>query len=247
MSKTICPTSFFTPFFTFKQLNRDLFRDNPNRNEHDSDEYRIEEWEKKFLIPEVRFDGAVYPFTGNVYGYYKPNAENSELRVCVAEIFMPIEGRGQTLEEAKLDWDRQFHQTFQEIYTKQNWERTKDEQKLWEMFESAVDIPAHRKLTPLKFGQTGKIIRRISSDQCEIEWIGDRRDIVSYDDCPSELLQYEIEKYFRADVLREYGTDKLIKICSISVSDYRQYTHEELDKIIESLPTTSNFPESTNW
>jgi hypothetical protein len=161
--------------------------------------------------------------------------------------FEDLVGKGQTCDEAKQDWEHQFHIRFGELYTMCRWERNNKEQKEWEVFKSIVDIGSYRRLTPIEFQQTGKMIRHISSNQCEIEWIGDQRDIVSYADCPSELQQYEIGEYFRADVLREYITDKLVKICSISASNYRKYTHEELDKIIESLPTTSDFPKSTNW
>jgi hypothetical protein len=197
---------------------------------------------ENFPIHEVRYDEVIYPFINVIYGHCETVVGDSVNWVYATNIFASIIGKGQSPQEAKQNWEQMFHQTFQEIYTKLDWERTKEEQQLWETFERIVDIPAYRKLTPLKFEQTGKIIRYISSDQCEIEWIGDRRDIVSCNNCPSELFEYEVGKYFRAEVLRGYGTDDLVKICSISVSNRREYTREELDKIIDSLPTTKDFP-----
>jgi hypothetical protein len=197
---------------------------------------------ENFPIHEVRYDEAVYPFINVVYGHCETTVDDSVSWVYAANIFASIIGKGQSPQEAKQNWEQMFHQTFQEIYTKLDWERDEEEQQLWKTFERVVDIPAFRKLTPLKFGQTGNINRYISNDQCEIEWIGDPRDIINRDNCPSELFEYEIGKYFRANVLREYGTDNLVKICSISVSKYREYTREELDKIIDSLPTTKDFP-----
>jgi hypothetical protein len=200
---------------------------------------------KKFPIHEVRVDDAVYPFISTVYGYCELIVDTFVFQVVAANVVMPIIGKGRSLDEARQDWERQFHLRFHELYIKCDWERSEEEQQLWEVFEEIVDIQSYRKLTPLKFEQTGKIIQRISDDQCVIEWIGGQQDIVNYVDCPSELAQHKAGEYFRADVLREYETDNLVRICSIFASDYRDYTHEELDKIIDSLPTTKDFP--TAW
>jgi hypothetical protein len=193
-------------------------------------------------ISEIRFGIAVYPLKNNINILPAISLEEDTLYSFSTTIFPEICGKGITIDEAKKDWEYEFHRKFQEIYTKLNWERTKQENEMWKLFEENVDIQKYRKQTPLSFQQTGKIIKNknIPNYKREIEWLDEKRDVVDCADCPLELLQYEAGQYFRADVLREYQTDKLIKICSVSSTKYRDYTDKEITEFIDSLPTTKN-------
>jgi hypothetical protein len=157
-----------------------------------------------------------------------------------------VYGKGKTPEEAIENWEHDFHLKFQDIYYKQYWERTNEEQNLYEIFIAVVDIDGHKQRTPVNYQQTGKIIN-IYGNKLEIEWLDESRDIVDSVNYPNELLNYKVGEYFRADVLYEYGAWKLINICSIMTTCYRDYTDEEINAFLDSLPTTKELPPSKIW
>lgn len=240
MSKTICPTPFFTP----KQLNGDLFGDNPNQNEYDLDEYRIlKDWEKNFLISGVCFGEAEYPFTTPVNGHYEPFEGGFKFQT---EIFIPIVGKGQSRREAKLDWDRLFHLRFHELYVKCWWERNEKEQKDWRIFEDVVDIPAFRKATPLEFTETGKIlsigqIKDGKLSDVEIEWLDGQSEVL---DC-TVTFDFILNDYYEIKVLRDYQTNIVIKVLDAVRIDYKENTEEEIEAWLESQLGTKKITDTT--
>jgi hypothetical protein len=244
MATTTCSNHFFAPKIS---LNRDSLID---EKVDATVNLAVTASGKYFPIHEVRFGESVYPFVNVVYGYYTILAGTDPLlRVCVADTFLPITGQGKTLEDARQDWGYEFHRVFQKLSAKLHWEQTKEEKELWRIFEDVVDIPAHRRKTPINYRQTGKIIENINIPRYkrEIEWLDGSVDIVDCNDCPLELLQYKAGEYFRADLLREYQTGKLVKIRSIGLTCYRDYTDEEVEYFINSLQSSQSLPDSIIW
>jgi hypothetical protein len=117
---------------------------------------------------------------------------------------------------------------------------------LYEIFIDVIDIDEHKQRTPIRVKQTGKIINIFVDNKREIEWIDESRDIVDPAECPAELLRYQVGEYFRADTLRKYGTYKLVKICSITATKYREYSEDEINEFFDSLPVIS-LPPSKYW
>ncbi|MDR3199688.1 MAG: hypothetical protein LBU34_17620 [Planctomycetaceae bacterium] len=200
-------------------------------------------------IDEIRFGIYVYPLQKPIKAVSKSGSETKFPYLFFADDLPGICGKGTTIDDAKQNWMYEFHRKFQDIYYKIDWERTEEENKLYKIFVEIVDIQGYRKRTPVSFEQTGKIIenKNIPSNKREIEWLDESRDIVDCADCPKELLQYKAGEYFRADMLREYQTDKLLEISSIIPTSYRDYTDKEIEVFVASLPTTKNLPPSAIW
>jgi antitoxin component YwqK of YwqJK toxin-antitoxin module len=245
MSKTICSSNYIAP----KRVGMDLFRENPNRNEYDSDEYRIlKDWEKNFLILGVCFGEAEYPFTTPVNGHYEPFEGGFTFQ---AEIFIPIVGKGQSRREAKLDWDRLFHLRFHELYVKCWWERTEKEQKDWRIFEDAVDITAFRKATPLEFTETGKIlsIGQIKDGKLsgvEIEWLDGQSEVLNCAVTFDFAVDFVLNNYYEIKLLRDYQTSIVVKVLDAVRIDYKENTKEEIDAWLGSQLGTKKITD-TAW
>ncbi|GHT37614.1 hypothetical protein FACS189427_10790 [Planctomycetales bacterium] len=207
--------------------------------------YSFERYE---WITEISYGFSVYPLRNNgiTACCEQLTRENNSFYLYQAGTMLPVSGCGTTKDAAKENWQYEFHKTFQELSAKLDWERSEEDQTLWNIFESIVDVPAYRRKTPVNYHQTGKIIvnANIPSHQREIEWLDDTTDVVSCRDCP-DLLRYKTGQYFRADLLREYQTGTLIKIRSISPTKYRDYTDKEIDDFVALLPTTEDLPPST--
>jgi hypothetical protein len=200
-------------------------------------------------IREVRYEYSIYPLKKSIKISFIDSHDSNLPYQCIIKDFSQIYGKGSNINEAIKNWKQMFHQTFQELSAKLDWERTEEEQQLWETFERVVDIPAHYKKTPVNYRQTGKIIenKNIPKHKREIAWLDGSVDIVDCDKCPFELLRYAVGEYFRADLLREHQTGKLVKIRAISSSTYRDYTDKEVEDFVNSLQSSQNLPDSTTW
>ncbi|MDR2345568.1 MAG: hypothetical protein LBE18_05830 [Planctomycetaceae bacterium] len=196
-------------------------------------------------ISEIQYETYIYPLRKIICGLWnKTNDVNNPFLFSALEL-PNIYGKGKTAEDALNDWQKEFHLKFQDIYYQQHWERTEDAQNLYNAFEEFVDIPKHLHLTPIIVQQTGKIID-ISDNKREIEWLDESRNIVDLAECPSELANYKVGEYFRAEMLRKFETRELIKIRSIKTTCYRDYTDEEIQEFFDSLPVVS-LPPSKYW
>ena len=200
-------------------------------------------------ISKVQFGEIEYPFQQDIEGHFFPSTEGEPYCFIVTMLSPPLRGKGKTRQEAKTDWDSQFHVAFQKLYTKCDFERSEYEKKLWSIFEKIVDIPAYRALTPLSFQATGKFVDNpdIPKHYQEIEWIDGTRDIVDSRLCPQEFVIIPLDQYFATTVLRNYHDYRIIKVLSICPVDYQDYTDEEIDSFLNSLPSSKDLPESTLW
>jgi hypothetical protein len=206
-------------------------------------------WERYIPINEIHFEHFVYPLNHSILAYFLRTPYNT-ITYNVETICPPIcYGEGDTEQAAIQNWNRQFHNKFQELYTKLHWERTKEEQSLWDIFESIVNLVEYRRQTPQLFQQTGKLIEKSNANEkaVKIEWVEGSNDIVN--NYPQEILSLKVGDYFRANVLREYKTDQLISIISIEQADYHNNTLSDKDlKIwIDSLPSLENVKNTKIW
>jgi hypothetical protein len=204
---------------------------------------------KYFLIQEVRFDDAVYPFVNPVYGCYE--LVDSTFQVCFADIFLPIVGKGKSFNEAKHDWERQFHLRFHELYVKCWWERNEEEQKDWKIFEDVVDIPAFRKATPLKFTEIGKIISigQIQNNKLadfEIEWLDGQKEILDCAITPEFTTNFVLNCYYEIKLLRNYQNNTIVKVIDAAKVDYKENSKEEIEKFDTHLKEQINATNISN-
>jgi hypothetical protein len=196
-------------------------------------------------IIKIQYDIHIYPLRNTIYGLLVTTSDKKNPFIFFVSDFSNIEGKGKTPENAIENWEKEFHLKFQDIYYKQYWERTDEEQNLYNTFEKFIDIQEHLRLTPISIQQTGKIIN-IIDNKYEIEWIDESRDIVELTECPDELSHYKIGEYLRAEVLRKYETGELIKIRTLAPTSYRDLTDVEVQEFFDSLPI-KNLPFSKYW
>ncbi|MDR2408006.1 MAG: hypothetical protein LBE13_07840 [Bacteroidales bacterium] len=191
---------------------------------------------------EIRYDVYVYPLLCSIQLIGKEIKSN--LFKIYTEFFNhEICGTGKTIDDAAENWKYKFHIKFQQLRSKRRWEHTEEEKELWNKFEKIVDMPEYRQQTPLIYQQTGQIIKyagRPRRLKFVIKWIDDRSDIISVKNCPKELLRYKCFQYFRANVLQDYQTGKLIKILSVEPQIYKKYSAKELKKFWASIQTIDN-------
>ena len=207
----------------------------------------IAKWNIK--ISKVQFGKILYPFQQDIEGRFFPSIEGEPCCFSIDVLFPSLCGKGKTRQEAKTDWDSQFHVEFQKLYTKCDFERSENEKKLWSIFEKIVDIPAYRALTPLSFQVTGKFVDNpgISKRYRKIEWIDGTKDIVDSRLCPREFVIISPGQYFEATVLRDYHDNRILQVLSIYPVDYQDFTDEEIDSFLNSLPSSKELPDSTRW
>jgi hypothetical protein len=196
-------------------------------------------------IIKIQYDIHIYPLRNTISGLLVTTSDKKNPFIFFVSDFSNILSKGKTPENAIENWEKEFHLKFQDIYYKQHWERTDEEQDLCNTFEKFIDIQEHLRLTPISIQQTGKIIN-IIDDKYEIEWIDESRDIVELTEYPDELSHYKIGEYLRAEVLRKYETGELIKIRTISPTSYRDLTDVEVQEFFDSLPI-KNLPFSKYW
>ena len=226
-------------FFTFRNTD----------NVYDRDVRTPSIYECK-IISEVRFGKTIYTFQQqDVEAYFAPNRSDESPYCYIVDDFLPLVGKGKTPHDARLDWELQFHEKFQELYTQCDFERAENDMKLWSVFEEIIDIPAYRAATPLSFQVTGKFVDNPAIPKyCrEIEWIDGTKDIVDLQDCPRESVIISSGQYFEATVLRDYHDNTIREVLSINPVDYQDSTDEEIDEFLKSLPTSKNLPDSTRW
>jgi hypothetical protein len=204
------------------------------------------DWKEYQKINEIQYGIHIYPLRKTILGLLSKTGDEKNPFLFSASDLPNVRGKGETVEDAIEDWKKDFHLKFQDIYYKQHWERTDEEQNLYNAFEKFVDIQEYLHRTPASLKQTGKIIN-ISGSKREIEWLDESRDIVDLAECPEELSHYKVGGYFRADILRKFETRELIKIRSITTTCYRDYTDEEINAFLDSLPTTKELPPSKFW
>jgi hypothetical protein len=201
------------------------------------------EWYKE--ISEIQYGIHVYPLQNVIYGVWcKTNNKKNKFHFSALDL-PNILGKGNTEENSLKSWEEDFHLKFQDIYYKQHWERTEEEQNLYNMFKKIVDIQGYLRLTPVSIKHTGKIIN-ISGSKLEIEWLDESRDIVDLAECPDELSTYNVSEYFRAEMLRKFETNEIIKIRDVKRTNYRILTDTEVLEFFDSLPV-KNLPPSKHW
>jgi len=202
-------------------------------------------WEKYDSIDEVRYDDIIYPFFSQVNVRYELSGQ--KWKYYFAEVFMPLRGEGETFEEAKQEWERLFHVRFQELYVKCWWERTDEEQRDWEIFETIVDIPSFRIVSPIEFTETGKVLSVSWTNEnlinLEIEWLDGQYERLECPVVSNDAISLVPGNYYAMKLLRNYQTNIVIKILSVDSSDYRPLTSEEIflwsqPLSIEGLPDT---------
>jgi hypothetical protein len=205
--------------------------------------------EQKIFISEVRFGETVYPFQQNIEAYFVPSTSDEPYCFCVDDFLPHLFGEGKTPQEARSEWEFRFHLKFQELYTQCDFERSEGEVKLWSVFEEIVDIPAYRVITPLSFQVTGKFVDNpgVTRRYREIEWIDGTKEIVDSRLCPREFVIIPPGRYFESTILRGYHNNKILKVLSIQPVDYQDFTGEEIDVFLNSLPTSKELPDSTRW
>jgi hypothetical protein len=203
------------------------------------------DWKEYQKINKIQYGIHIYPLRKTILGLLSKTGDEKNPFLFSASDLPNVRGEGETMEDAIEDWEKDFHLKFQDIYYKQHWERTDEEQNLYNMFEKFVDIQEHLHRTPVSLKQTGKIIN-ISGSKREIEWLDESRDIVDLAECPEELSHYKVGEYFRADILRKFETNEFVKICDVRRTSYRNLTDAEVLEFFDSLPV-KNLPPSKYW
>ena len=203
---------------------------------------------KQVLLHEVCYGDTVYPLRHDGLNVRYTPTPSQIGKPCEfwSEVFSPpLRGKGATSQEARNDWEYQFHVKFQELYTKCEFERSEEEEKLWLIFEAVVNIPAYQAKRRFSFREIGQISVDSQPDQSvrEINWIDDRKETIDCKSAPPEFVIFRQGEYFEAEVLRS-SSGELLRILAIRSVDYCEC---KADEFLDALPSSKDLPTLTNW
>jgi hypothetical protein len=196
----------------------------------------LQSWDRYGDIVEVKYKHYIYPFRSNcrIKGHPQSRVVGGVTRyVYHVPVFATIIGEdAENINESRENWHEKFHQTFQSVYYKLNWERNRDERMLFDLFNEIVDIQRHLEHTPVEHSQIGEIVE-IGDDFYVIKWINEQRETIKFVDCLQEM---KCNEYFIAKHLRDYQTGKLLKICEIMPTSYKDWSVDEMNEWYKSIP-----------
>lgn len=197
-------------------------------------------------IEVLRFGQIEYHLRRSTQGFFYPGIRPDTGEFSVKGFEWGILGCGRTPDEAYLDWLKQFHVTFQQLYVMRPFEFDDTERELWKVIESQVDVERYRLSQPLLVRQQGKVYRARPYPEL-VEWEDGTREKVSLEWMPGEFASYQPGQPFEAVVHRNPVSHKIIKVDYVKrLPTERKLTAQESRQLWDSLPTSKSLP-AADW
>lgn len=184
-------------------------------------------------------ENCVYTFKEPIELTFDP--DNSGCLCCWKRSQKHITTYGTNEFEARRKWELKFHETFQKLFGKDQWNMTAEEQAIWSDILKVLDFDAYRRTCPVTLFQTGKL----QSDGT-IAWLnGEVEFVPPLNLACSEFARLEEGDAFEALVERDFVSNKIRKILHIVPVVYdEKIDEEELHTFVNSLSTSSDLPEA---
>ncbi|MEM9411308.1 MAG: hypothetical protein AAGA30_09360 [Planctomycetota bacterium] len=187
------------------------------------------------LIGKFRVGDVVYALKRPLEAIFEPAFVNAEGRFFVSELASLVIGRGNDLNSAKKDWELQIDAHIQKLLSKQDFERTDEDDKAWEQLNRFFNLPELKYSTPFDVRIYGKLVK-VRGHQRFIKWIDGTKSKFDRNRIPADMVSFEIGQPFEAVVKRDPRTWKILKIASaFPASDLPEVTDEELEQNVPSI------------
>jgi len=191
-------------------------------------------------LSELCVAGVTYPLRRSCRASYIPVAGE-----FVVEEFSSFVGQGDTLEEAREDWLRSVHASFQELLQKRPFEMSPEDKRVWSILSSNIDVAVYRNQTPIQVCQFGRISKARPYPQ-QIHWENGDREAISIDqvDVP-DFITFKPGQPFEAVVARDPVDFRLLRIVHIQRrSEPTRLAAVEEANLLGSIGSTKTLPEA---
>lgn len=164
----------------------------------------------------------------------------------IVDAFAPhAVGRGKTDDEAVEDWKRTVHAEFQRMFSMRPFEMDVADQARWRAMEAMIDIAEYRRTTPIRMRQIGRVEYLRDRYPRAIRWIEGRRERINLESMPPEFSGYRLGQWIEAICERDPLTHRLLRISYVArIPEIRSMTPDEQADFLDTLPTSSDLPES---
>lgn len=156
-----------------------------------------------FSIHELVCGSSIYPFICKVTATYV--AERHSL-VAFPFLYLDIQGKGPTKEIAQADLSSRLHILVQRLLKQSPLEYSADDQKAFQLLTSWIDIPEHKRLSPIELPRIGTVT---SVRPFQVKWLSDDESTdIDLSKAPSRLASFEVGDEFEAIVEFNRGTQE---------------------------------------
>jgi len=119
---------------------------------------------------------------------------------------LDVVGWGCDINEAIDSYARTLHQRVQYLLGKSVLEMSSEERSEWEAVSEAIDIPEHKRLSPIELPRIGTVT---SVRPFQVKWLSDDESTdIDLSKAPSRLASFEVGDEFEAIVEFNRGTQE---------------------------------------
>ncbi|MAT13961.1 MAG: hypothetical protein CMJ46_01675 [Planctomyces sp.] len=194
------------------------------------------------VMSRLRVSGLTYPLRRPCQASFIPNTGE-----FLVEEFSGFVGRGESFDAAKEAWALSVHAAFQDLLHKRHFEFTADEEKVWSVLSSNIDVAVYRNNTPLMVTQFGRV-RQVRPYPSQIEWDNGYRESINISQVDADdFITYKSGQPFEAVVTRDPVSFRLKRIVHIKrISEPTQLSAEKEAELLDSIGSSKTLPEG-DW
>jgi hypothetical protein len=170
---------------------------------------------------ELMVGKTVYPFRQRLQEQPGPG-------IYSLDGFWPlVVGLGPTMPQARQDFNYRFHDLFQTIAAKQDFDRTEEESRIWDRIAMLVDLPRYDQLRTLTYTEMGHIEADRLPGERTVRWHTGRKERVNVASAPGEFAALPLGRWFQAVVRREFLTGRLVGVEHLSPTSAPHFSPAE--------------------
>jgi hypothetical protein len=155
---------------------------------------------------ELSVGQARYPFRSPLREHYSTNT-------YWVEGFWPLMvGRGDSIEEAKEDFECQVHSRFQELASKPDFDRTEQEDRVWSVLSMLIDLSRYDQQRFVTSTEMGQVERESPPRARIVRWASGRREAIDLSRAHPKFAAIALGRWFEAVVRRKYLSSEFIRL-----------------------------------
>ena len=154
-------------------------------------------------------------------------------------------GVGDSINDARRNFMNSIHFAFQSLVRLRPFQMSPGQQTDWELLQRVIDVDAYWASVPLVLFENG-VVSKASTDGWEVAWLdGDRQELISVDQAPTDFVALEAGNWFEALVERDAITHEIQQIRHVrGTQPPATMTPDEIRIWLQSLPTAESLPRS---
>jgi len=187
------------------------------------------------LVRNFNVGEVVYRLRQPLEAIYEPPVSNRPGRFVVTQLADTVIGSGGDLESAKKDWELKVDEAIQSLLVQQDFERSVEDQKHWELMNRHFNLSEMRYSTPADVRVYGRL-EKVRAHVRQVRWLDGSISRFRRDQIPAQMVAFKLGQSFEAVVKRDNRSWDAIEVSSVfpvpslpSVSDDR--AQEILDRV----------------